>query len=162
MGVPKVVPTRALSELGDLAMECDDLLAIPRSSGFAHNLVELTARLALIEATAVNFVACEPRTPFVHSNHPLGSAAREKRCTVGHRSALIRIERTRKNVSASMPRSSHERLLTDGSPGKRCSTFNCSTIVRRIVAFTERAPWLWLRWGDESGRARFNIEFLFT
>jgi len=162
IGVPKVVLARELSELGAVAMQLDDLLAIPRSSGFAHNLVDRAGRVTSIEATAADYVMCRPRTPFVHTNHPVGGAVQEQKCAAGHRSTFTRFETARKHVSPSMARSSLERLLSDTSQGRRCSIFNCSTIARGIVDLNERAAWFWLRREAELGWVRYNIEFLFT
>lgn len=157
-GVPKIVLARRLSEVRNASTEVPDVLSLPRCSGFAHTLLDGAGRLTMIEMTADNHVVCQPRLPFVHTNHIVGPELRREDASK-ERSTFIRYETACRNVSASMARAELVRLLSDVSRGERFGIFNRDTIARGIVDLNERVAWFWLRRESELGWVGYDIDF---
>jgi hypothetical protein len=158
MGVPKIVLARRLSEMRSPGTEVPGVLSVPRSSGFAHTLLDHAGRLTSLEMTADNHVVWQPRIPFVHTNHVIGSGLRTEGANA-ERSTFVRYETACRRVSASMTRAELVSLLSDVSCGERLSIFNRDTIARGIVDLNERAAWFWLRREAGLGWIRYDIDF---
>jgi len=161
-GVPKHVIARSLSDLRFGATDLERLLAVPRSSGFAHTLVDRTARLTNIECTATQHQVTKPRTPFVHTNHLLDPGLTHLRRIASGGSSAQRFEDAVAMASPTMDATSMMRLVGDQSRGKSKSVFNRDTIARVIVDFDKRIAYFWLKQESEKGWVPYSIDFLFN
>ena len=159
-GVPKHAIARALSELRSGADDLDRILAIPRSSGFAHILVDRTGQLTSIECTATQHRATRPETPFVHTNHLLDPVLRQRGLVVSE-SSLDRYEHAAAMASRSMTVTSMTSLVGDQSRGRSKSILNRNTIARAIVDFDEQTAHFWLHQESRKGWVPYSIDFLF-
>jgi hypothetical protein len=159
-GVPKHVIARALSDLRFGAADLEKTLAAPRSSGFAHILIDRNAQITSIECTATQHRVNRPAMPFVHTNHLLdpvlgrfGLAASD--------SSFHRFEGAAAMASPTMDLTAMTRLLGDQSRGKSKSILNRNTIARAIVDFGEQTAYFWLKQESEKGWLPYSIDFLF-
>jgi hypothetical protein len=160
-GVPKIVLARRLSELHDLDQELGPLLAIPRSSGFAHNLIDRAGRLTAVECTAKQEAVYRPNLPFVHTNHMLDPALARLNADWTRQSTFQRYESACSLVSPSMDRADTMRLVSDQARGRTNSIFNRNTIARAIVDLERRVASFWLRRESEKEWIDYPIDFLF-
>ena len=161
VGVPKIVLARRLSELKDVERELGSLLEIPRSSGFAHNLVDRTGRVTAIECTATQQIVQHPITPFVHTNHLLNPALSRFEGHHGGKNTYQRYDAARSMVRASMDEADLMRLTSDETAGKAASIFNKNTIARAVVDLNRRVARFWLRRESQRGWVEYPIDFLF-
>lgn len=160
-GVPKIVLARAMSELKDSDAELGSLLAIKRSSGFAHTLVDRAGRLTAVECTATKQIVQRPESPFVHTNHMLHPGLASFNGELDGKSTFRRYDAACSLARASMEEADLMRLASDETSGKTDSIFNKNTIARAIVDLDRRVARFWLkrerlkRWVD------YPIDFLF-
>jgi predicted choloylglycine hydrolase len=159
-GVPKHVIARSLSELRSSGADLERLLGVPRSSGFAHTLIDRTGQVTSIELTATQHRVTRPRTTFVHTNHLLDPAL-NPRGLVASDSSLDRFTDATALARPAMDRTSMMRLLEDQSRGKSKSILNKNTIARAIVDFDTRTAYFWLKQEKEKGWVPYSIDFFF-
>lgn len=161
IGVPKTVLARRLSELRDAGRELGSLLAIPRCSGFAHNLIDRTGRVTAIECTAKRHVVHHPEMPFVHTNHLLQPSLARFENAHDKKSTLRRYDRAVDLISASMDRGGLTRLMDDRTAGRTTSVCNDNTIARVVVDLDRRVARFWLKRESQKGWVDYPIDFLF-
>ena len=161
-GVPKIVLGRRLSELADAGTELDRVLSIPRSSGFAHNLVHRSGAVAAVECSATRQVVHRPAIPFVHTNHMLQPALRSVEGTHDGKSTFMRYDTASELVRYAMDRADLVRLASDDTCGKTHSIFNRNTIARAIVDLDQRTASFWLKREAHKGWIDYPIDFLFA
>jgi hypothetical protein len=160
--VPKIVVARRLSELRDADTELDRVLATPRSSGFAHNLVHRTGAVTAVECSAKRqVVQRRPTIPFVHTNHMLHPALRNAEGERHGRSTLRRYDTACTLVHPSMEQADIVQLASDESRGRSDSIFNRNTIARAIVDLDRRVASFWLKREADKGWIDYPIDFLF-
>ncbi|MBX9589012.1 MAG: C45 family peptidase [Hyphomonadaceae bacterium] len=159
-GIPKIVLARAVSELSDADAELGRLLAVPRSSGFAHNLIHRSGRLTVVECTATRHVVDRPPTPFVHTNHMLHPDLARLAGDPDGKSTFRRYDTACSLVRASMDEASLMRLTGDTARGRTDSVLNRNTIARAIVDLDRRVVKFWLRREDRQGWVDYPIDFL--
>lgn len=159
-GVPKIVMARRLSELHDLDGELGKLLTIPRSSGFAHNLVDGAGRLTAVECTATRHIVRKPETPFVHTNHMLDPALASLAGEPDGKSTFRRYDAACSLVRPSMEPADLERLTGDETQGRKDSILNRNTIARVIVDLDRRLASFWLKREAAKGWVGYPIDFL--
>lgn len=160
-GVPKIVLARALSELSDADAELANLLKIPRSSGFAHNLVDRAGRLTAVECTATRHSVQRPKTPFVHTNHMLSPGLASLQDDADGKSTFRRYDAACSLARAAMDEAGLMRLASDETRGKTDSIFNRNTIARAIIDLDRRTAHFWLRREKQQGWVGYSIDFLF-
>jgi hypothetical protein len=160
-GVPKHVIARALSELRSGGADLERLLSVPRSSGFAHTLIDRAGQLTNIELTATQHRVTRPRTTFVHTNHLLDPAL-NPRGLVASDSSLDRFTDATAMAKPAMDSTSMMKLLEDQSRGKSKSILNKNTIARAIVDFDTRTAYFWLKQEKEKGWVPYSIDFFFN
>ena len=160
-GVPKIVLARALSEVKDLDAELGGLLAIQRSSGFAHNLVDRAGRLTAVECTATRQIVQRPKSPFVHTNHMLHPGLASFNGDPDGKSTFRRYDTACSLARASMEEADLMRLASDETRGKTDSIFNKNTIARAIVDLDRRVARFWLKREKLKGWVDYPIDFLF-
>lgn len=160
-GVPKIVIGRRLSELGDAPGELDRVLAVPRSSGFAHNLVHRTGAVTAVECSATHQAVHQPKLPFVHTNHMLEPKLRKLEGELDGKSTLRRYEAACTLARPSMEKADMARLAGEDSHGKTDSIFNRNTIARAIVDLDRRVASFWLKRESSKGWIDYPIDFLF-
>jgi hypothetical protein len=161
IGVPKHAIARSLSELRFGAADLDRLLAVPRSSGFAHTLIDRTGRLTNIECTATQHRVTRPGTPFVHTNHLLDPVLGQIGL-IASDSSIHRFEDATAMASQTMDLTAMTKLVGDQSRGKSKSVLNKNTIARAIVDFDKQTAYFWLQQESEKGWVPYSIDFLFT
>ncbi len=161
-GVPKHVIARSLSDLRFGASDLERILAVPRSSGFAHTLIDRTARLTSIECTATQQRVSKPSTPFVHTNHLLDPGLARLRVISSGGSTVQRFDDATAMVSETMDLTSMMGLVGDHSRGKSKSVFNRDTIARVIVDLDKQTAYFWLKQESEKGWVPYSIDFLFS
>lgn len=159
-GVPKHVIARSLSELRSGGADLERILNVPRSSGFAHTLIDRTGQLTSIECTATQHRVTRPRTTFVHTNHLLDPAL-NPRGLVASDSSVDRFKDATAMARPAMDLTSMTRLLEDQSRGKSKSILNKNTIARAIVDFDSRTAYFWLKQESEKGWVPYSIDFFF-
>jgi hypothetical protein len=152
---------RALSELTGVDAELGRLLAIPRSSGFAHNLVDRTGRLTAVECTATRHVVHQPAIPFVHTNHMLHPQLARLDGDPDGKSTFRRYDAACSLARPSMGRADLARLAGDETRGRTDSIFNRNTIARAIVDLDRRVACFWLKREKAKGWVDYPIDFLF-
>jgi hypothetical protein len=160
-GVPKSVTARALSELQIGANGLQGLLAIPRSSGFAHTLVDREANLITIECTATQHRVAKPKIPFVHTNHIIDPLLGQLDAGPDSDSSLRRLEDATAAATQIVDLPAMIRLVEDQSRGKSKSINNKNTIARTIVDLDKRTAYFWLKRESKKGWAPYSIDFLF-
>jgi hypothetical protein len=160
-GVPKVVIARRLSELRDLNAELDAVLAVPRSSGFSHNLVHYTGSLTSVECTATRYIAHRPAIPFVHTNHLLHPTMSDLEGAYDGRGTFRRYDAACNLARSSMAEDEVMRLVCDETNGSTDSIFNRNTIARAIVDLDRRIARFWLKRESKKGWVEYPIDFLF-
>mgnify|MGYP003394564508 FL=1 len=160
-GVPKIVLARALSDMSDLDAELGTLLDIPRSSGFAHNLVDRTGRLTAVECTATRQIVQRPKPPFVHTNHMLHPGLADFHGDPDGKSTFQRYDAACSLARATMDDAGLIRLGSDETCGKTNSIFNKNTIARAVVDLDRRVARFWLRREKAKGWVDYSIDFLF-
>jgi hypothetical protein len=160
-GVPKHAIARAISDLRFGAADLDAILAVPRSSGFAHILVDRTGRLTSIECTATQHRVTTPRTPFVHTNHVLDPVLGQRGLAASE-SSHHRFKDASAMASPSMDLATMTRVLGDQSSGKSKSILNRNTIARAIVDLDQKTAHFWLKQESEKGWVPYSIDFLFN
>ncbi len=161
-GVPKHVIARSLSGLRFGAADLQSLLSVPRSSGFAHTLVDRTGRLTSIECTATQHRVTYPGTPFVHTNHLLDPVLSRLDVADSGDSSYRRFEDAAAMASRTMDLTAMMRLVGDQSRGKSKSILNKNTIARVIVDFDKRTAYFWLKQESEKGWVPYSIDFMFA
>ena len=159
-GVPKHVIARALSDLRFGAADLERILAVPRSSGFAHILVDRTGHLTSIECTATQHRVTRPRTPFVHTNHLLDPVLGQRGLAASE-SSFHRFKDATAKASETMDLTAMMKLVGDQSHGKSQSVLNKNTIARAIVDFDQQTAYFWLKQESEKGWVPYSIDFLF-
>lgn len=158
-GVPKLVMARRLSEMKSIGAELEGVLGIPRSSGFAHNLVDRTGHVTIVETTATRESVWHPDLPSVHTNHLLSPALEKLRGEPDGKSTFRRYRSACDLVQPVMNVRTMERLLADDSCGSRSSLFNCNTIGRAIVDLDRGVASFWLRREARKGWIDYPINF---
>ena len=158
-GVPKTILARRFSEIKNVHAESSAILSIPRSSGFAHNLVARSGDLTVIECNARRHAIYCPEIPFVHTNHAL-HAELVSHDTVRH-GTLRRYQAAKRAVEPLMNRGSLLRLMGDTSCGRGTSIFNENTIAQAVVDLERRVASFWLKREREKGWIDYSIDFLF-
>lgn len=159
-GVPKHVIARALSDLRFGAPDLETLLAIPRSSGFAHILVDRIGHLTSIECTATQHRVTRPQTPFVHTNHLLDPVL-GRPGLVASESSHHRFKDATAMASETMDLTTMMKLVGDQSHGKSKSVLNRNTIARAIVDLDQQTAYFWLHQESGKGWVPYSIDFLF-
>ena len=160
-GVPKIVVARALSEVSEVRGEIDRLLAIPRSSGFAHTLVHRSGQVTSVECTATQHMVSWPKTPFVHTNHTLHPSLAEFVCEPDGRSTFKRYDTACRLARAAMGEADLIRLTSDATSGKTESVLNQNTIARAVIDLDRRVVKFWLKRESKKGWIDYPIDFLF-
>jgi hypothetical protein len=161
-GVPKHVIARSLSDLRFGAADLQNLLSVPRSSGFAHTLIDRTGRLTSIECTATQHRVTTPGTPFVHTNHLLDPVLSRLDVADSGDSSYRRFEDAAAMASPTMDLTAMMRLAGDQSRGKSKSILNKNTIARVIIDFDKRTAYFWLKQESEKGWVPYSIGFMFA
>ncbi len=160
-GVPKSVIARAASELRPGTNSLPSLLAIPRSSGFAHILVDREANSTSLECTATRHQVVSPNEPFAHTNHIIDPHLGRLLAEPASNSSLRRLE----SATAAAPQigdlPTMVRVLEDRSDGKSKSINNKNTIARAIVDLDSRTAQFWLKRERKRGWITYPIGFLF-
>jgi hypothetical protein len=159
-GVPKHAIARALSDLRFGATDLDRILAVPRSSGFAHILVDRTGHLTSIECTATQHRVTSPGMPFVHTNHLLDPVLGQ-RGLVASESSHQRFKDATAIASPAMDLTAMMKLAGDQTHGKSMSVLNKNTIARAIVDFDQQTAYFWLHQESAKGWVPYSIDFLF-
>jgi hypothetical protein len=159
-GVPKHVIARALGDLRFGAADLDKILAVPRSSGFAHILVDRTGHLTSVECTATQHRVTRPGTPFVHTNHLLDPVL-GRHGLVASESSHHRFKDATTMASQTMDLATMTKVVGDQSSGKSKSILNRNTIARAIVDFDQQTAHFWLKQESQKGWIPYSIDFLF-
>jgi Acyl-coenzyme A:6-aminopenicillanic acid acyl-transferase len=160
-GIPKAVFARRVSECRNIDRELEGLLALPRSSGFAHNLVDRYGAVTSIECTARRHCVTTPSLPFVHTNHMLSPAlvswddAQHKKSTNKRYGCACELVASAMNEDAAMG------LMSNREHGKASSVFNRNTIARGMVDLERRQVNFWLHRESDKGWVPYSIDFLF-
>jgi Acyl-coenzyme A:6-aminopenicillanic acid acyl-transferase len=160
VGVPKVVIARRLSEIRDAGKELQGVLAIPRSSGFTHNLISRQGQLTAVECTAQKHGVRSPGLPYVHTNHYLDRDLCRFEDGRPSASTLKRHEAASRLACPAMDLQSLVSLSSDASAGKTASVFNRDTIARAIVDLDNQSASIWLRREDQRGWIDYPIDFI--
>ncbi len=159
VGVPKIVIAWRMAELQNQARELDAILSIPRSSGFAHNLIDREGRVTIVECTASRHRVYQPNLPSAHTNHILHPELAGLSGDHDGKSTFRRYETARDLAHPRMSVADVERLMSDRSCGKNSSVFNQNTIARAIVDLDRRVVSFWLRREKKNGWIDYPIEF---
>lgn len=159
IGVPKLVLARRLSEMRSIGAELAGLLAIPRSSGFAHNLIDRQGNVTVVETTATRHSIQHPDLPSVHTNHLLCPGLESLRGEPDGKSTLRRYRSACDLAQPVMAPKQMERLLADDSRGARSSLFNRNTIARAIVDLDKGVARFWLHREAKRGWIDYPINF---
>ncbi len=160
-GIPKSIIARLFSESGHSSNELEELLELPRCSGFAHNLVDRKGRVTSIECTARHHSLAFPTLPFVHTNHTLSPAlvlwdeAQHKKGTNRRYDCAVDM------VQSTMSAEETMEMMSDGAQGSPSRIFNRNTIARALVDQKDRQVSFWLRREAEKGWVPYSIDFLF-
>jgi hypothetical protein len=161
VGVPKLVIGRRLSELRNIDKELGSVLAVPRSSGFAHNLVHRSGQVTSVECTATKQVVTRPALPFVHTNHMLDAKLEKLAGPADGKSTFRRYDTACTLADAAMDTPALVRLSGDETSGKTNSIFNRNTIARAIVDLDRRVADIWLRREAQKQWVSYPVDFLF-
>ena len=145
----------------DADAELGVLLAIQRSSGFAHNLVDRSGRLTAVECTATRQIVQRPQSPFIHTNHMLHPGLAGFNGDPDGKSTFRRYDTACSLARASMDETGLMRLAGDETCGKTDSIFNRNTIARAIVDLDRRVVRFWLKREKLKGWIDYPIDFLF-
>lgn len=159
-GVPKHAIARALADLRFGAADLDKILAVPRSSGFAHILVDRAGHLTSIECTATQHRVVYPGTPFVHTNHLLDPVLGRDGMTASE-SSYHRFKDATAMASPAMDLATMTKVVGDQSSGKSRSLLNRNTIARAMVDFDAKTAHFWLKQESEKGWIPYAIDFFF-
>ena len=160
-GVPKSVIARAASELRLGVTSLTNLLSVPRSSGFAHILVDRKANPTSLECTATQHQVSSPDQPFGHSNHIIDPHLARLFAEPASTSSLRRLEDATAAAPQITDRPSMVSLLEDRSGGKSKSINNKNTIARAIVDLDSRTASFWLKRERKRDWVSYPIDFLF-
>ncbi len=161
-GVPKIVMGRRISELRDAGSELAKLLAIPRSSGFAHNLIYRDGTMTLLECTAKHHAVQRPPMPFVHTNHIVHPALAKFEGDHDGKSTFRRYDAACRLVCGDMSETDMMRLMSDEGGGKNASILNRKTIARAVVDLDRRVAMIWLKREQNRGWIDYPIDFFFA
>lgn len=159
VGVPKMVLARRLSEMENIDSELEGLLAIPRSSGFAHNLVDRSGRVTVVETTATRDSVQNPNLPSVHTNHLLCPTLEALQGEPDGKSTFRRYKSARGLARPVMDDRQMKRLLSDESRGSASSLFNRNTIARAVVDLDKGLASFWLRREAKKGWIDYPVNF---
>lgn len=160
IGVPKLVIARRLAEIRSVEAELDSILAVPRSSGFAHNLVDRSGKVCVVECTAMRQSVRYPNTPSVHTNHLLSPTLERFQDETDGKSTFRRYDSACGLVRPVMDVTSVKELMSDESRGAVSSLFNRNTIARAIVDIDQQTASFWLRREHKKGWIDYPINFL--
>jgi hypothetical protein len=160
-GVPKSVIARAASELRPGTNGLPSLLALPRSSGFAHILVDRMTNLTTVECTATQHQVASPSIPFAHTNHIIDAHLGQRVAEPASKSSLRRLESATAAAPQIVDLPTMVRLVEDRSRGKSKSINNKNTIARAIVDLDSRTAYFWLRRERKRRWASYSIDYLF-
>ncbi len=159
IGVPKIVLARRMAEIRSIDTELDAILNVPRSSGFAHNLVDRDGRVTMVECTARQHRVSRPRSPSVHTNHILHADLAEFAGDHDGKSTFRRYETACDQVRPVMTTADAIGILSDETGGKKLSVFNQNTIARAVVDLDQRVASFWLRREKAKGWIDYPIDF---
>ena len=159
IGVPKIVVARRMAEIRNIETELDGILAVPRSSGFAHNLADRDGRVTMVECTARQNRVFHPNMPAVHTNHIQHQDLETLAGDPDGKSTFRRYETACEQARPIMTRAGAMALLSDESRGKNSSVFNRNTIARAVVDLDRRVASFWLRREKSKGWIDYPIDF---
>lgn len=159
IGVPKLVLARRLSEMSSIDTELAGVLSIPRSSGFAHNLIDRAGNVTIVETTATRDSVQHPDLPSVHTNHLLCPNLESLRGEPDGKSTFRRFRSACDLAQPVMDPRQMERLLADDSRGSQSSIFNRNTIARAVVDLDKGVASFWLRREAKKGWIDYPINF---
>ncbi|MBI2356659.1 hypothetical protein HYV12_01195 [Candidatus Dojkabacteria bacterium] len=159
VGIPKNVIARWFSETSSPSDDFQKLSTLDRSSGFCHNIVNITGEVITIESTATKQLIETIETPFVHTNHYLTDlktfeANDNSTCT------FERFKSARENIKEQMKVTEMQSLLSLNNNGPQASLFNERTVGRMIIDNTERLAYIWLGREKEKGWIKYNLNFI--
>lgn len=160
IGVPKLVIARRMAEIRSLDAELNGVLAVPRSSGFAHNLVGSDGDVCVVECTAMRHSVRYPDTPSIHTNHLLSPTLRCFQDETDGKSTFRRYDSACDLARPGMDMASMKELMSDESRGAVSSLFNRNTIARAIVDIDQQTASFWLRRERKKGWIDYPINFL--
>lgn len=160
-GVPKSVIARAASELRLGATSLESLLSVPRSSGFAHILVDRNANPTSLECTATQHRLSKRDQPFGHSNHITDPHLARHFAEPASKSSLRRLEHASAAAPQIVDAPAMAHTLEDQSSGKSKSINNKNTIARAIIDLDNRTASFWLKRERKRGWVSYSIDFLF-
>jgi len=158
-GVPKLVIGRRLSELHGARTEIDAVMSIPRSSGFAHILVDHGGMVTAVECTATRHAVAVPSLPFVHTNHMLLPDLQVLEDEHDGPSTYRRYEAACRFIKARMGQNELIAAMDDRSGGNKNSLFNANTIGRIVADLDAEIAKVWLRRESSKGWISYPIDF---
>lgn len=160
VGVPKIVLARRMAEISNVKAELEEVLSVPRSSGFTHNLVDRNGRTTVVECTARRHSVRHPETPAVHTNHVLQRDLARFEGDHDGKSTFRRYETAYALVRPHMDEREMIRLLSDEGASKTNSVFNRNTIARAIVDLDRNVASFWLRRESQRGWIEYPLDFI--
>lgn len=160
-GVPKMIIARRMADMTDVAGELAEILLVPRSSGYAHTLVERSGSVTLVECSASRHAVEHAATPFVHTNHALLKEVSQFEAKNLGRSTFARRKAASDLVRPRMSRAELMELSGNRGGGPVNSIFNRNTIARVVIDLDIRVASIWLAREDRRGWIDYDIGFMF-
>jgi hypothetical protein len=159
LGVPRNVIARFMSETKDPVEDFEKLKAVPRSTGYNHNIVGRSCKIWNIESTAEEQYLIEPSSPFVHTNHYLIEQLKPFEAESGQ-STVRRYDVATEKVKPKMTDRELMGLTSDSSEGSDLSIFNERTIARMVVDLEQLVAKIWLLREADRGWVDYPLDFI--
>ncbi len=156
IGIPKNVIARYLLDSQNPDEAIRTILALPRASGYNHNIVSRNGQIWNLELTANDGIVTHPQLPFVHTNHCLNLPSDFN----DDHGTISRLEFARQHVQDRMSVDQLQQLQEDVSQGPNNSVFNERTIGKIIVDFTAMTAYIWLLREKQLGWVSYPLDFI--
>jgi len=156
VGIPRNCIARWMSETRSPETDFSSLTTLKRSSGYNHNLISKSGEIWNIESSAIQQTLIKPVTPFVHTNHYLGSLQHLE----NNDNASATFERYAAAnlwVKKYMSVSEAQAMMSDIAAGEKMSIFNERTIARVIVNLEQLVAHIWLLRESDKGWVEYDL-----
>jgi hypothetical protein len=141
-GIPRNVQARFLADTSDPQQDLPRLAALPRSTGYNHNLISPSGEMWNAEFTNDTAQISQPTLPFVHSNHCLQTSSPVRTDDYG---TLSRLKFAQAQSRPDMSEDEMKNILSDTSLGTNCSIHNERTIAQVVFNQIEKKVSIWLK-----------------
>lgn len=161
IGIPRNVIARWISETKDPISDFENLKNVQRSTGYNHILVNKEGLIYNIECSAKQQDLTKPHSPFVHTNHYIGTLKPvEAEVNDGINSTFNRYNRALQLARPTMTKDELITLTNNDNDGDKMSIFNERTIGKMVIDLKNKNAKVWLKRESDIGWIDYPLVFI--